>query len=106
MTLETLQRIYDVIFASYSDVTMIWHGGEPLIMGEAFFRDAIEMQKSYPGVHIVNRMQSNVTLMTETLAQFFFDMNPNHLRLINLLSNIYLLIFLLFFFAALLTSLI
>ena len=75
MTLETLQRIYDVIFASYSDVTMIWHGGEPLIMGEAFFRDAIEMQKSYPGVHIVNRMQSNVTLMTETLAQFLFDKN-------------------------------
>jgi len=70
MTLETLRKVYDSVFASYNDVLFIWHGGEPLCMGIEFYEKALEMQKEYENVHIENRMQSNLTLLTDEIADF------------------------------------
>ena len=71
MTLETLRRLYDSVFASYNDVLFIWHGGEPLCMGLDFYKQALAMQRDYENVHIENRMQSNLTLLTDEMADFF-----------------------------------
>ena len=71
MSLETLHRLYDITLKEYEQVTFIWHGGEPLVMGISFFQKAIEMQKAYKNVKIQNRMQSNLTLLTDEMVEFF-----------------------------------
>lgn len=75
MSLETLKRLYDITFSCYKDVTLIWHGGEPLVMGLDFYRKAFEMQKNYVGVKVTNRMQSNLTLLSDEMADFFSKNN-------------------------------
>jgi radical SAM protein with 4Fe4S-binding SPASM domain len=75
MSLETLHRLYDITLKEYEQVTFIWHGGEPLIMGISFFQKAIEMQKAYKNVKIQNRMQSNLTLLTDEMVEF---LSANH----------------------------
>ena len=72
MSLETLKKLYDITFSEYSEVTIIWHGGEPLIMGLDFYKKAIEMQKDYD-CKINNRMQSNLTLLTDEFSDFLCD---------------------------------
>ncbi len=58
MTLETLDRIYEVTCNNIKSVQFVWHGGEPLLMGVDFFKYAIEKQKEYEHVHFRNTMQS------------------------------------------------
>lgn len=75
MSLETLHRLYDITLKEYEQVTFIWHGGEPLVMGISFFQKAIEMQKAYKNVKIQNHMQSNLTLLTDEMVEF---LSANH----------------------------
>ena len=53
--------------------TFAFQGGEPLLMGEAFYRQLVALQKRYarPGSQITNCVQTNGTLITESLANFF-----------------------------------
>ena len=75
MNLDTLKKLYDSVFASYKQALFIWHGGEPLCMGLDFYKKAIEFQKNYKDVSIENRMQSNLTLLTDEMADFLCDNN-------------------------------
>lgn len=53
-------------------VTFIWHGGEPLLRGLAFFRKAVALQEQYQkGQTFVNLVQTNGTLITHEWAEFF-----------------------------------
>jgi len=53
-------------------IEFLWHGGEPLIAGLDFYKRIVEIQKSIPpGYHIKNSIQSNGTLLTEEIADFF-----------------------------------
>lgn len=56
-------------------VTFIWHGGEPLLAGIEFFRAAVALQRQYAtSTHsILNRIQTNGTLITPEWAGFFRD---------------------------------
>ena len=55
--------------------TFAFQGGEPLLMGEAFYRKLLALQRRYarPGAQITNCVQTNATLLTPTLAQFFAE---------------------------------
>lgn len=68
MTLETLRKFYDLVTADFNHVELIWHGGEPLLMGTDFYRSAVAMQKEYPHVIFRNGMQSNLTLVDASTA--------------------------------------
>ena len=50
-----------------------WQGGEPTLMGLKFFEKVIELQKKYgpPGAAVSNGLQTNGTLITEEMANFF-----------------------------------
>lgn len=74
MTIETLTKLYDIVFKSYDNVAFVWHGGEPLIMGLDFYKKAIELQKKY-NAKIENRMQSNITLLDNGMTQFLCENN-------------------------------
>lgn len=70
-TLETL--IKEGCDHSPICIQFIWHGGEPLLAGLEFFEKIIEFQNKYRknGQNIVNRVQTNGTLIDEKWAKFF-----------------------------------
>ena len=55
------------------EVTFIWQGGEPLLLGIDFFEKALLYQKLYrrPDLRIVNVLQTNGTLLDESWVRFF-----------------------------------
>lgn len=75
MSDETLERFTRQYLASQQvpQVTFGWQGGEPLLMGLAFFRRAVELQHTYrpQGKHIINTIQTNGTLLNAEWCQFF-----------------------------------
>ena len=71
MSIETLKQFYDITLPYLDYINIIWHGGEPLLMGIDFFKEAVELQKTYPTVKINNRIQSNLTLLNDEWIEFF-----------------------------------
>lgn len=55
------------------EVTFTWQGGEPTLMGLAFFERAIQRQQQYarPGIPIHNVIQTNGTLLDDDWCRFF-----------------------------------
>lgn len=55
--------------------TFAFQGGEPLLMGEDFYRTLVRLQRRYarPGAQITNCVQTNGTLLTPSLARFFAE---------------------------------
>lgn len=71
---EVLQRLVRGFLALPMPVhTLAFQGGEPLMMGEEFYREVVRVQECYarPGAVISNSVQTNGTLITPTLAEFF-----------------------------------
>lgn len=58
-----------------SKAVFIWHGGEPLLAGREFYEEAVHLQRYYQqnGQKIVNRIQTNATLVDGGWANFFKD---------------------------------
>ena len=59
-------------------LTIIWHGGEPLIVGKEFYEKVLEIQKEYSknfGVRFDNGLETNGTLLTEEWADFLKQNN-------------------------------
>jgi uncharacterized protein len=57
------------------EVAVAWQGGEPTLMGLAFFRRAVELVAQYrrPGVEIQYTIQTNGTRLDDEWARFFKD---------------------------------
>jgi uncharacterized protein len=54
--------------------TFVWHGGEPLLLGRAFFDKVLAYQRPYRKTHrIENQIQTNGTLIDASWARFFKD---------------------------------
>ncbi len=82
MRLETAKAIIDQIVQTYylspnpkvdKPLEIYWHGGEPLIAGYKFFKGILDIQSTYPEVHFQNHLQTNATLMNESLVDLFVD---------------------------------
>jgi len=75
MTDELLQAYIKQTIESQNgpEVAVAWQGGEPTLMGLAFFRRSIELEKKYqrPGTTITNTIQTNGTLINEDWCSFF-----------------------------------
>ena len=53
------------------EVEFCWHGGEPLLAGLDFFRDALALEQRYSeGRHIANSLQTNATLLSDEWCSF------------------------------------
>ncbi|MHA1805006.1 MAG: anaerobic sulfatase maturase [Promethearchaeota archaeon] len=50
-----------------------WQGGEPTLMGIDFFKKVVKLQQKYgrPGSRVSNGLQTNATLISSELAEFF-----------------------------------
>lgn len=74
MSIETLEYLMKITLPFYGNVSFIWHGGEPLSMGLNFYKKVIELQEYYRkkcDVKVSNNIQTNITLLTEEMAEFF-----------------------------------
>ncbi|MUK94150.1 anaerobic sulfatase maturase [Aliivibrio fischeri] len=57
-------------------IDFIWHGGEPMMKGLAFYQTAIEFQQAHQSTTpIQNTIQTNGTLINERWAAFFAQHN-------------------------------
>lgn len=74
MSNKLLQKFISEYLNLFSGhLTFIWHGGEPLLAGLSFFRNAVDIQlkNSKPSQIIHNAIQTNATLIDEEWAEFF-----------------------------------
>jgi uncharacterized protein len=74
MSDELLENYICQLIASHrvDKVAVAWQGGEPTLMGIAFYRRAIELQEKYrrPGMTFENSMQTNGTLLNDEWCEF------------------------------------
>lgn len=57
-------------------VTFSWHGGEPLLAGIDYYREAVRLQHKYKGdKRIDNALQTNALLIDEEWCDFFRENN-------------------------------
>ena len=77
MSVETLQElIRQYIIASPGPaITFTWHGGEPMLAGLDFYREAVRIQKELlpEGWECWNNLQTNGMLLDEDWAVFLAD---------------------------------
>lgn len=50
---------------------VIWHGGEPLLLGQEFYQEALRIQRKFELITFYNAVQSNLTLLTDDWINFF-----------------------------------
>lgn len=76
MSDETLERFVASYLQSQpegtEEVHFGWQGGEPTLLGVAFFDRAVELQRRYarPGQRVYNALQTNGTLLDDRFAAF------------------------------------
>lgn len=77
--LATLERFYRTVLdgTSYDNVTFIWHGGEPSLVGESYMREAIALQSRVAdaSVTVRNGIQTNATALTDGMIALFEEKN-------------------------------
>ena len=76
MNYDLLEQLITEAADISPQVTFIWHGGEPLLIGIDTFEKILEIQRRVSdrlGVKFENRLQTNATLVTERWAKFFRD---------------------------------
>jgi uncharacterized protein len=77
MSIDTLEEIVQqVMTQGPGQVSFGWQGGEPTLMGLAFFEKAVEFQKKYGrGQSVGNGLQTNGLLLDEKWAHFLRSYN-------------------------------
>ncbi|MCF8104902.1 MAG: anaerobic sulfatase maturase [Desulfohalobiaceae bacterium] len=71
MSHEVLEQVIRSYLGTSQPVySMIWQGGEPTLMGEAFFEKVVALQKQFAprGARISNSLQTNATRISQELA--------------------------------------
>lgn len=70
--LESYVRNYIASQPGVGEIEFAWQGGEPALMGRAFFERAVALQERHrpPGVRIRNALQTNGTLLDDDFCAF------------------------------------
>lgn len=76
---EILCKIFTEIhpFCKSGFLDIIWHGGEPLLAGQNFYRQAIAIEKECleGKIKFINCIQTNATLVDESWCDLFEELN-------------------------------
>lgn len=69
------QMIEKILLHNEEHAEFIWHGGEPLLVGMDMFKFIVQVQKEMnpKQLKIKNRVQTNGTLLTDGMIQFFIE---------------------------------
>jgi uncharacterized protein len=75
--LQTIRNlIYKIVDYQSPDkpIKIIWHGGEPLLMGINFFKEVVRLQQSFsPKYEFENGIQTNGVLLSDKFIKFFMQ---------------------------------
>jgi len=77
MSLQTVDRLFDRVTdycGADRTIYLIWHGGEPLLMGPDFYDYIGQKTKEYSEFRIINALQTNATLLNDE----FIDVISEH----------------------------
>ena len=80
MSPEILERTIRLVREGYDSTHYFWHGGEPLLAGEHFYKRAFNLQRRYYGKAITrcgNTIQTNGTLLKNRFIEFCRDNRVN-----------------------------
>jgi len=75
MPREILEKLTMDALQLGKEIRFLWHGGEPLLAGKEFFRQAYQFQQKFQRSHqhVENHMQTNATLIDKDWASFLVD---------------------------------
>jgi radical SAM protein with 4Fe4S-binding SPASM domain len=75
MTLDTFTHTIKLVNAYAKDVFILWHGGEPLLMGEKWYRDCYKILNRHYATDFHQAMQTNGLCIQQdpTLKEMFND---------------------------------
>ena len=87
MSVEVLEQLYRRIDEYLKEdptdvVELLWHGGEPLLLGDKYYQKAAEVQNRYCSKtqnRIKHSMQTNLTCFSETFIPVFKKLGINSL---------------------------
>ena len=76
LSIRSVRRLFQILSADFREISVVWHGGEPLSCGLDYFRQVMEIEEelsNYKGNNIVftNSIQTNGTLIDEDWIAFF-----------------------------------
>lgn len=73
MEIDVFENIMKKLTATYKEINLIWHGGEPLLMGIDFYKHCYQIINKYKedGIVFKNSLQTNGVLITEDFIDFF-----------------------------------
>lgn len=73
MSFEVLAHVTHKALRTDGDVSFIWHGGEPLLLGKEFYRKAVWLQHHYKrsNQRVLNTIQTNGTLLDDEWLDLF-----------------------------------
>jgi uncharacterized protein len=76
LTIEQIQRIFEKLFTFPTisgQVTVVWHAGEPLVLGPQYYEDAFRRISEHcpPGLTIEHAVQTNGILINDEWCDFF-----------------------------------
>lgn len=74
--LRTIEQTFAYVASkkSLGEAHFIWHGGEPMAVGMAFYEKAMQMQRELNrGVRYLNAIQTNGVLLNERWIDFFLE---------------------------------
>ncbi|MDE7377727.1 MAG: radical SAM protein [Paraprevotella sp.] len=70
------QIMDETVSRHHKRLTLIWHGGEPLLWGTENYRRVFEwIEQERKGLHIKQNIQTNLSLITEKYVQLFKQYN-------------------------------
>lgn len=78
MSLKTFEKLCSISMPYLETMSIIWHGGEPLLMGIDFYKEANKIIESYQSkypIKVKQSFQSNGTLLNEEWIDFFKSNN-------------------------------
>lgn len=76
MSFETLDLVHKRIYENDHEnkrSRLIWHGGEPSLLGVRFFKEVINFQKKYPNHVFENSVQTNCAMENKDILEFWID---------------------------------
>lgn len=71
MDLDTFEKTVRLVKEEYSASRFIWHGGEPLMAPQSFYKDVLSIEKDYFGKNRCdNTIQTNGSILNQRFIEF------------------------------------
>lgn len=76
MPLTLVEKLFNLVKDNVENLKIIWHGGEPLIVGLNYFRELFSLEKKILlNQSVKNSIQTNASLLTKEYINFFNENN-------------------------------